>query len=186
MKNTALVFSIVGILFFSPLSILYALDIKLNNTPVQIFFSPQDDCTGTIVKEISKAKSSVQIQAYAFTSEEIADSLIQAYSRGIAVEIILDKSNRSAKNGAADIISQAGIPTYIDSRHAVANNKVIIIDGGLLITGSFNFSKAAKEKNAENLLVIRNKELAAIYLDNWTRHKEHSLRYGFTPSAKAR
>ncbi len=184
MKNAALAFLNVGILVFLPLSSLHALDIKLNETPARIFFSPEDDCTGTIVKEISKAKSSVLVQAYAFTSEEIAAALIQVHKRGIPVEIILDKSNRWAKSGSGDAAVQAGIATYLDSRHGVANNKVIIIDGKILITGSFNFTRAAKEKNAENLLVIRNRELAAAYLKNWTRHREHSVRYGSTPSAQ--
>jgi len=61
--------------------------------------------------------------------------------------------------------------------HAIAHNKVMIIDKAVLITGSFNFTKAAEEKNAENLLVIRSKELASTYIENWQRHKEHSERY---------
>jgi len=70
-----------------------------------------------------------------------------------------------------------GIPTYIDAAHAIAHNKIMIIDRETVITGSFNFTKAAEEKNAENLLIIKNKELAKIYLDNWERHKEHSEKY---------
>jgi phosphatidylserine/phosphatidylglycerophosphate/cardiolipin synthase-like enzyme len=46
-----------------------------------------------------------------------------------------------------------------------------------VITGSFNFTRAAEEKNAENLLIIKSKELAGIYFDNWNRHKEHSEIY---------
>jgi phosphatidylserine/phosphatidylglycerophosphate/cardiolipin synthase-like enzyme len=70
-----------------------------------------------------------------------------------------------------------GITTYIDSRHAIAHNNIIIIDKETVITGSFNFTKAAEEKNAENLLIIRNKKLAEIYIDNWYKHKERSERY---------
>lgn len=60
----------------------------------------------------------------------------------------------------------AGIPTYIDGSHAIAHNKIMIIDKSKIITGSFNFTKAAEEKNAENLLIISSKELAKVYLDN--------------------
>ena len=69
------------------------------------------------------------------------------------------------------------IPTYIDSRHAIAHNKVIIIDGAVTITGSFNFTKAAQEKNAENLLIIRSREIARAYRENWQHHLSHSERY---------
>jgi phosphatidylserine/phosphatidylglycerophosphate/cardiolipin synthase-like enzyme len=67
-----------------------------------------------------------------------------------------------------------GIPTWIDARHAIAHNKVMVIDGATVITGSFNFTKAAEEHNAENMLVIRDEALAAKYTANWQAHVEHS------------
>ena len=69
------------------------------------------------------------------------------------------------------------IQTYIDAAHAIAHNKIIIIDQETVITGSFNFTRAAEEKNAENLLIMRNRELAKVYIDNWYRHREHSEKY---------
>jgi phosphatidylserine/phosphatidylglycerophosphate/cardiolipin synthase-like enzyme len=79
----------------------------------------------------------------------------------------------------AHFLAHAGIATYIDSHHAIAHNKVMVIDSRTVITGSFNFTKAAQEKNAENLLVITDApELAHRYLDNFHRHLRHSERYG--------
>ncbi len=46
-----------------------------------------------------------------------------------------------------------------------------------MITGSFNFPKAAEERNAENLLVIRDRKLAEIYIRNWKEHEGHSEAY---------
>jgi phosphatidylserine/phosphatidylglycerophosphate/cardiolipin synthase-like enzyme len=69
------------------------------------------------------------------------------------------------------------VPTFIDDKHAIAHNKVMIIDKTTVITGSFNFTKAAEENNAENLLIIKSKELANIYIENWMKHKEHSEPY---------
>jgi phosphatidylserine/phosphatidylglycerophosphate/cardiolipin synthase-like enzyme len=67
------------------------------------------------------------------------------------------------------------IPTYIDAQHAIAHNKIIIIDKETVITGSFNFTAAA-DKNAENVIIIRSKDLAALYVDNYLKHKQHSGR----------
>ena len=53
----------------------------------------------------------------------------------------------------------------------------MIIDGETVLTGSFNFTKAAQEKNAENLLIIRDKALAAQYTQNWDAHRAHSQLY---------
>jgi phosphatidylserine/phosphatidylglycerophosphate/cardiolipin synthase-like enzyme len=61
-------------------------------------------------------------------------------------------------------LTNAGIPTYIDDKHAIAHNKIMIIDREIVVTGSFNFTKAAEEKNAENVLIIRDKGLAKVYL----------------------
>jgi phosphatidylserine/phosphatidylglycerophosphate/cardiolipin synthase-like enzyme len=53
----------------------------------------------------------------------------------------------------------------------------MIIDRETVVTGSFNFTRAAEEKNAENLMIIKSRELAGIYIGNWNGHKEHSERY---------
>jgi phosphatidylserine/phosphatidylglycerophosphate/cardiolipin synthase-like enzyme len=58
------------------------------------------------------------------------------------------------------------VPTKIDANHAISHNKVMIIDGETVLTGSFNFTKAAQEKNAENLLIIWDPSLAAQYTQN--------------------
>jgi len=50
----------------------------------------------------------------------------------------------------------------------------MIIDEETVITESFNFTKAAQDHNAENFLVIKDKELAAKYMENWKRHRNHS------------
>jgi phosphatidylserine/phosphatidylglycerophosphate/cardiolipin synthase-like enzyme len=156
---------------------LFAKDLTLSDTPTQVFFSPNGGCTEAIVEALSKAKSEILVQAYSFTSEPIAKALVDALKRGIHVEIILDKSNRSSKYNAGDFTAHAGIPTYIDSAHAIAHNKIIIIDKEVVITGSFNFTKAAEEHNAENLLIIHSKELAKDYFENWRQHKAHSNIY---------
>ena len=70
-----------------------------------------------------------------------------------------------------------GIPVRIDAQHAIAHNKIMVIDGATVITGSFNFTKNAEENNAENLLVIRSPDLAAKYTANWQAHAGHSDPY---------
>jgi phosphatidylserine/phosphatidylglycerophosphate/cardiolipin synthase-like enzyme len=88
--------------------------------------------------------------------------------------VVLDKSQKTEKYSSADFLANAGIITKIDAAHAIAHNKVIIIDNETVITGSFNFTKAAEENNAENLLVVRDRELASRYIESWQFHDEHS------------
>jgi phosphatidylserine/phosphatidylglycerophosphate/cardiolipin synthase-like enzyme len=143
----------------------------------EVYFSPHGGCTDAIIKELNKAKSTVQVQACYFTSAPIAKALLNAHKRGVKVEVILDKSQRTQKYSEADFLVNSGIPTRIDTVHAIAHNKVMVIDGETVITGSFNFTKAAEENNAENLLVIHDRKLASLYVKNWQEHFQHSEVY---------
>jgi phosphatidylserine/phosphatidylglycerophosphate/cardiolipin synthase-like enzyme len=160
--------------------------VQQNTQPIQsitapnscsVYFSPNGGATDAVIDFLSKAQKTVRVQAYSFTSAPIARALVDAHKRGVAVKVILDKSNKTAKYSSADFLIHAGIPTYIDSDHAIAHNKIMIIDDETVLTGSFNFTKAAEERNAENLLVINDKKLAGIYTENWQEHFEHSERY---------
>jgi phosphatidylserine/phosphatidylglycerophosphate/cardiolipin synthase-like enzyme len=152
-------------------------DNTFHNISGEVYFSPDGGCTEAIVNEIRHAKSEIYVQAYSFTSVPIAKALVDAHKRGIKVEVILDKSQKKERYTSATFLANAGIPTYIDSVHAIAHNKIMVIDKEFVITGSFNFTKAAEEKNAENLLILKSKELASQYLMNWTKHKNHSDSY---------
>jgi len=144
---------------------------------VTVCFTPGGDCTGAIVKVLGEATRSIRVQAYSFTSAPIAKALVDAHHRGVQVQVILDQDNRTDKYSAADFLANQGVPTTIDAAHAIAHNKVMIIDGAIVITGSFNFTKAAQEKNAENVLIIRDPALAAQYTQNWDAHRQHSQPY---------
>jgi phosphatidylserine/phosphatidylglycerophosphate/cardiolipin synthase-like enzyme len=113
---------------------------------VTVCFTPGENCTQTIVQTLDLAKSSIQAQAYSFTSAPIAKALLDAHKRGVQVQVILDKSQRSDKYSSADFLANQGVPVVIDANHAIAHNKIIIIDGETVLTGSFNFTKAPSRR----------------------------------------
>src|SRR6185503_15389039 len=108
-------------------------------TNIQVFFSPNGGCTEAITNELGKAKKSILVQAYSFTSAPIAGALRDAHRRGVKVTVILDDSQKTANYSSADFLKNAGIGTFTDGKHAIAHNKVIVLDGATVITGSFNF-----------------------------------------------
>ena len=143
----------------------------------QVYFSPNHGATKAVVDALNSAKTTVRVQAYSFTSAPIAKALVEAHDRGVNVQVILDRKETGSKYSSADFVAHAGIVTFIDGMHAIAHNKVMIIDGVAVITGSFNFTTAAEQRNAENLLVIHDRPLAARYTENWHAHAAHSTRY---------
>ena len=145
---------------------------------LQVFFSPAGGCTEAIIEGLGKAKTSIDVQAYSFTSAPIAEAVAKAFARGVKVRVVLDKSQRSERYTSATYLANHNVPTWIDTKHAIAHNKIILVDGKTIFTGSFNFTKAAEQKNAENLLIIDgDPKLYAEYLSNFEEHLGHSEKY---------
>jgi phosphatidylserine/phosphatidylglycerophosphate/cardiolipin synthase-like enzyme len=145
---------------------------------IQVYFSPDGGCTDAIVREINQAQQQILIQAYSFTSKPIAAACVAARQRNVAVYAILDKSQESEQYTEADFLANSGVTTLIDAKHQIAHNKIILIDGHTVITGSFNFSSSAEKSNAENLLIIRGRpDLYTAYENNLRHHYEHSTPY---------
>lgn len=142
--------------------------------PIEVFFSPRGGCQDAIIKEIGAAKEHVHVMAYSFTSAPIAKALLEAHKRGVKVEVVIDKNRVTEQYSEATFFVNMGIPTFADGAHQIQHNKVMVIDGKTIITGSFNFSKSAEEVNAENILVLRDAALAGKYEANYQEHRKHS------------
>jgi phosphatidylserine/phosphatidylglycerophosphate/cardiolipin synthase-like enzyme len=145
--------------------------------PIEVYFSPKGGCTEAIVEEIGRAKQEILVQAYSFTSPAIATALAEAHGRGVEVRVILDDSQKKDANSQAPALRDSGLEVWIDGKHSIAHNKIVILDGQVVVTGSFNFTRQAENSNAENLLVIRDPQIAATYTDNWKLHRSHATPY---------
>ena len=144
-----------------------------------VHFSPHGGCTDVVVNELGTARHEVLLLAYGFTSRPIAQALVEAKLRGVHVEVILDHSNESDSHSEMPHLIEQGLVPFIDDHHAIAHNKVVIIDGAIVITGSFNFTQHAETSNAENLLVLRHHlDLAAAYRKDFATHREHARAVG--------
>jgi phosphatidylserine/phosphatidylglycerophosphate/cardiolipin synthase-like enzyme len=142
---------------------------------VAVHFSPKGGCTDAIVDELKRAHREILVLAYSFSSKPIAQALIDAKMRGVHVEVILDRSNEQEAYSDLPLLVEQGLAPLIDSHHAIAHNKVMIIDRATLLTGSFNFTHQAESENGENLVVIKgHPDLIRAYVDNFSQHRSHS------------
>lgn len=144
---------------------------------LQTCFVPGGNCTGLITDAIFAARHEILVQAYAFTSWPIARALAAARARGVDVRAILDHREAFGRGSQVVVLEEAGVPILIDTIRGAAHNKVMVIDGATVITGSFNFSRSAQLRNAENMLVIADPAIARRYRDNWLRRAAASLPY---------
>lgn len=127
-------------------------------------FSPRHGATALVIKTLDTAQETICLAAHSFTSRPIANALILAQERGVDVRVVLDRSQEKARRSLYKLLLDSGVPTRINHRYAIMHNKFAVVDNSTLELGSFNYTKAAEEKNAENVLVIRkNKKLIASY-----------------------
>jgi phosphatidylserine/phosphatidylglycerophosphate/cardiolipin synthase-like enzyme len=133
-------------------------------------FSPRQGSTALIVRTIGEAHKSIRVAAYTFTSRTIAEALANAHKRGVNVRVVLNKSQRTSRSSVAGWLGDNGIPVRFNSRYAIMHDKFLIIDDKTLETGSFNFTKAAETRNAENVIVIHGDPNAvANYTQQWEK-----------------
>lgn len=166
-------FSILFLFSVCPIAIASSLAMsQTHHCPaIQVCFTPGQNCTEEITDVIDAAKQSIFVQAYSFTSAPIAAHLVAAKKRGVKINVILDRSQKTQRYSASRFLVNQHIPCWIDYKPAIAHNKIMIIDEKEVITGSFNFTKAAQNRNAENLLIIKDPALARLYLKNWQRRR---------------
>jgi phosphatidylserine/phosphatidylglycerophosphate/cardiolipin synthase-like enzyme len=150
---------------------------------ITVFFSPLGGCEQQIVKDINGAQKVVLEQMYSFTSQPITDALIAAHKRGVEVHVIFDRSWRDQMTRnhhpltQEDALVAAGIDVLIDRKHAIAHNKVRVIDGTIVLTGSFNDTGQAEHGNAENIVRITgNAAIVQAYIANFAKHASHSVK----------
>jgi phosphatidylserine/phosphatidylglycerophosphate/cardiolipin synthase-like enzyme len=121
-----------------------------------IGFPPKGGAQELILRSIRNARESICAAAYSFTSREIARALIDAHQRGVYVRAVLDDSQKSERYTGATFLANVGIPTRTSSRYGIMHNEFLVIDARQVQTGSFNYTKSAEERNAENVIVLWN------------------------------
>ena len=163
-------------LFFL-LPTLASADIFRVDDACNVHFSPKGGAEKAVVDLIHSAKQSIRVLAYSFTSKPIATALVLAKKQGVSVEVILDKSQLTARGTQLAYLSESGVPVWVDSKHAIAHNKVLIVDAKYFENGSFNYTAAAENSNGENALICPSVSGAAVYAADFERHKAHSERH---------
>ncbi len=136
---------------------------------VEILFRPGDPIDERIIAAIESAKQQVHVLTYTFTHPGIARALLAAHRRGIEVAIVADEAQAlELPHSALATLRRSGVHVWLDPGPGSAHNKVIVIDpagsAATTVTGSFNFTRAAQSRNAENVVIFHgNREVAKLY-----------------------
>ncbi len=158
-KKLLLSIFIIGVLVGSIVTITYS---RLSTPQAEVYFSPNGGCEQIILYYISQAKSSIHILMFSFTLDNVANALIDSYERGVDVKVLFEDEQIYSY----DIywrLKNAGIDVRNDTNPSFMHNKIAIIDDKIVLTGSYNWTDSAETVNNENLLMIKDREIAENY-----------------------
>lgn len=136
---------------------------------VEAHFSPGIACLQRIVGLLGGCRTSAEICVYTITDDRIADAVVAAHQRGVAVRIVSD--NEKSLDPGSDIqrLGKAGVPVRIDDSSFFMHHKFAVFDGDVLLTGSYNWTRGAADNNQENLILSNDRRLVAAFRGEFER-----------------
>ena len=138
----------------------------IDNISVENYFCPEDWCVNKILEQLHSAKHEVRFMIFSFTSDAVGRKLVELNSHNISVEGVLE-SQQNSKYSEYSYLLNNSVDVLWDKEKGKLHHKVFIIDGETVITGSMNPSKSGDTKNDENMLIIHDKEIASLFLQEY-------------------
>jgi cardiolipin hydrolase len=136
---------------------------------VSTYFSPGWGAANTLIGFIDRCQTRIDVAVYSITHDGLANALIRAHKRGVQVRVLTDKVQASTKHADDDRMRMAGIEVRLDNQPGLMHHKFATGDSSAVITGSFNWSANADERNAENFVIVRLKYVVEEFQDEFER-----------------
>jgi phosphatidylserine/phosphatidylglycerophosphate/cardiolipin synthase-like enzyme len=149
--------------------------VAIQGTQVDVLFSPDDFVVSRLSQLLGGAQESIHFLAHAFTSTELGTIIRNRAAQGIVVAGVLesdlvsqDQSNPN-KVDELSLFRQAGLDVRLDGKPEIMNHNIMIIDGKIVVIGSYEFTNRAENENDENVLIIYNEIIAQKFMEEFQR-----------------
>jgi phosphatidylserine/phosphatidylglycerophosphate/cardiolipin synthase-like enzyme len=144
--------------------------LTIEDVSLEVYFSPDDGVEGQLQRLLRSAQEDIFFLAFSFTSDELAQAILDRAAAGVTVAGVMDESQYKSNQGTEyDAFRSAFLDVRLDGNPRNMHHKVFIIDQSTVITGSYNFTFSAAARNDENLLVIHSPEIANLYLEEFQK-----------------
>jgi len=136
----------------------------------ECYFFPNPSNEQRVVNMFRTCKKTLDLAIFTFTRDSIAQAILEANQRGVKIRCIGDDGNSKVKGSDVRLLASNGIPCKTDNNLRFhMHNKMAIIDNSVVITGSFNWTSQAVNKNQDNILFIEDKNIATQYTDYYNK-----------------
>lgn len=144
--------------------------VTIDGTEIQVLFSPDDGVLNALASLLTGAERSIHFLAFSFTSNELGEIVRLKAADGLTVAGIMDEEQIASNQGTEfDPFRQAELDVLIDGIDGQMHHKVFIVDASIVVMGSYNFSRSAEERNDENVLIIRDADIAGQFMQEFER-----------------
>lgn len=144
-------------------------DFSIEGVPVQVYFASENNVIQVLLNQVAAAQNSIRIMAFSFTRDDLGQALIDAVGRGVDVQAVFETTGSETEFSELRRLFCANLDARQDGNNGILHHKVFIIDENTVITGSFNYSNNAVRSNDENVMIIQNPDIAALYTDEFLR-----------------
>ncbi len=136
--------------------------VAIGGTTVETYFAPDDGVARRLIELIAGARMEVAVLAFTFTSDPLAEALLEAAGRGVSVRAVFERDQAEAAGSDVRRLQQAGLDVRLDNSQGTLHHKLLLIDGRIIATGSYNFTRSAEQANDENLVILDDPAAAAL------------------------
>ncbi|MEW5831103.1 MAG: phospholipase D-like domain-containing protein [Chloroflexota bacterium] len=144
--------------------------LTVNGVALEIYFSPDDGVAEHLVGLLNNAEESIFFMAYSFTADDMGEAIRSRALAGVTVAGVMEESQFKSNIGTEyDPFKQAGLDVHLDGNNGLMHHKVFVIDRSIVVTGSYNFSASAEDRNDENVIIFYSPEIAELFLAEFGR-----------------
>jgi phosphatidylserine/phosphatidylglycerophosphate/cardiolipin synthase-like enzyme len=147
----------------------------LDGTPIQVLFSAEDGALSNLIALVNDAQVSIRFLAFSFTDYPLAQAMIARAQAGVDVQGVFETFGSTSPSSELKTFWCAGLPVRQDGNSGFLHDKIIIVDNSIVVTGSLNFSSNADEQNEENVMIVDNPEIAALYLQEYQKNWDQAM-----------
>jgi phosphatidylserine/phosphatidylglycerophosphate/cardiolipin synthase-like enzyme len=140
-----------------------------DGTQIENYFAPHDRPAGKVIEALKLARKSIHFLAFSYTHDMISQTMLAKAAGGVEVSGVFEKTQTAGGHSEYGRLRQAGLLVFTDANPRNMHHKAIVIDGEIVVCGSFNFSDSADRSNDENLLIIYNRSVAARFEEEFQR-----------------
>jgi phosphatidylserine/phosphatidylglycerophosphate/cardiolipin synthase-like enzyme len=145
-------------------------EVEIDGVMVQVLFSPDDGVAARLEALLRGAQHSIHFLAFSFTSDLLAEALRDQARAGVEVLGVMDADQARSNTGTEfESFQNAGLAVRGDGAEGQMHHKFLVIDEQTVVTGSYNFSNSAERRNDENLIVLKDPRMAAVFIGEFWR-----------------